>query len=143
MGKTNRQTNPEKIENPHKGNPIPERIAEDEKRAADTIHLDLWYYSRHVAPEKWPSEILKELGKRASVKPWRTHHDGRGIADWGAVPGTQEEAHRYYFGALRGREEFRGTIVANSAKAVERWLRDSERASGYASRDPRHIANAP
>ncbi len=113
------------------------------KRAAledDREQWDLLHYATRVAPSEWPAWVLKELGKRASVGPWRRCY-GNGLADWGAVPGTEEgSAHRYYFSALRGRGYFDGTVVATSARAVEVWLRDQERAEGSASRDVRRIA---
>ena len=96
-------------------------------------------YLASLPPEDWSAEALRILGRWANVGPWRHHRQGEGLADWGAVPGTVEGCHRYYFAAVRGRDPLRGTIVANGARAVERWLRDSERAQGYASRDPRAI----
>lgn len=132
MGKTNRETKTDKTEMP--GGNLPTWSKKfDLDMEAGLVETDLWHYARRVPPEEWPAVILREMGRRASVGPWRKA--GENLDDWGAVPGTTEGARRYYFGATRGRQAFGGTVVANSARAVVVWLRDQERASSYASRN--------
>lgn len=131
MSKTNRQDKTEQAEQTE-GN-VPTMLKQAELDVYEDTEGDLRYLATRCAPEEWPAWALRELGRRASMGPWRKA--GRNIDDWGAVPGTREGAHRYYFGATRGREAFGGTIVANSARAVVDWLRDQERASSYASRN--------
>ena len=137
MSKTERRGASDRAEMTHKWNPEPPPSGQDDSDYAWLLYLAT------LPPETWPAEALKLLGQHASVAPWRRHRGGDGIEDWGAVPGTKVGAHRYYWAATRDRDCLQGTMVANSARAVERWLRDSERADGYASRDPRAISYEP
>ncbi len=137
MSKANRQDKTEQTE--QTGGNVPTMLKQAELDVYEDTEGDLRYLATRCAPEEWPAWVLRELGKRAVMGPWR--NAGHNFDDWGAVPGTKEGAHRYYFGAIRGRGDFGGTIVANSVKTVERWLRDQERAEGYASRDPRRACD--
>lgn len=137
MSKTTHAEANEPTEMTSRGNLTPTSRCMNEDPVTDDERIWLCY---GTPAETWPADVLGVLARRGATGPVRRHHQGTGIADWGAVPGTCEGAHRYYFAATRGRECFRGTTVANSARAVERWLRDVERAEGHASRDPRHIA---
>lgn len=89
------------------------------------------------APETWTAELLRAVRLWSAKGPWRSLG---GIQDHGVVHGTIPGAHRYYFAFGRGRATLTGTVVANSARAVERWVRDELRGDEpIASRDRRTI----